>query len=65
VQILAGGGAAVISYVRLTQVVKDGRHETVATQETRVWERAEGGGNDWVCVHREFISWFGEPEGGV
>jgi calcium/calmodulin-dependent protein kinase (CaM kinase) II len=43
------GDAAVVSYVRLTQVVgKDGQVEVTATQETRVWQRQQAG---WRHVH--------------
>jgi calcium/calmodulin-dependent protein kinase (CaM kinase) II len=43
------GEAAVVSYVRLIQRVgADGNAVTVATAETRVWEKREG---RWRHVH--------------
>jgi ketosteroid isomerase-like protein len=42
------GDAAVVTYVRLVQVDCDGRYTTAAFEETRVWERQEGG---WRHVH--------------
>ncbi len=45
---LIGDSAAVVSYVRLTQRVKDGAHVTIRAEETRVWEKK---GGKWVHVH--------------
>ena len=42
------GDAAVVTYVRLVQVYTDGRYATSAAEETRVWERRNGG---WRHVH--------------
>lgn len=63
VQLLGGEenpAAAIVSYVRLTQV-KDaqGKHATKAMQETRVWERTRAPWSGqpwgtWVNVHREY-----------
>jgi calcium/calmodulin-dependent protein kinase (CaM kinase) II len=43
------GDVAVVTYVRLDQrVAADGRPVTSAVEETRVWQRREGG---WKLVH--------------
>lgn len=43
-----GIDAAVVSYVRLVQKLADGAPVTVATEETRVWQRRDG---KWRHVH--------------
>lgn len=43
-----GDDAAVISYVRLVQKLVGGSPVTVATEETRVWQRRDG---QWRHVH--------------
>jgi calcium/calmodulin-dependent protein kinase (CaM kinase) II len=43
-----GKDAAVISYVRLVQKLVGGAPATVATEETRVWQRRDG---EWRHVH--------------
>lgn len=43
-----GPDAAVISYVRLVQKLAAGGPVTVATEETRVWQRRDG---QWRHVH--------------
>jgi calcium/calmodulin-dependent protein kinase (CaM kinase) II len=46
---LLGDDVAVISYVRLVQQVEaDGAPATVATEETRIWQRRAG---TWRHVH--------------
>lgn len=46
---LLGDGAAVISYVRLTQSLDgNGQPQTSRVEETRVWQRIEG---NWKHVH--------------
>lgn len=43
------GDAAVVSYVRLTQRAEDnGSYVSAAAEETRVWQRQQGG---WKHVH--------------
>jgi len=47
---LIGDNAAVVSYIRLQQKLDgNGRPMTVATEETRVWEKKDGG--QWKNVH--------------
>ena len=43
-----GNDTAVISYVRLVQKLVGGAPTTVATEETRIWQRADG---KWRHVH--------------
>lgn len=47
-QVRVIGDAAILTYVRLTQKVVGGAHVTVATEETRVWEKKAGA---WKLVH--------------
>lgn len=60
IQLLGGEenpAAAIVTYVRLIQVLDDaGKHATMATQETRVWERVQPPWSgqpwgEWVNVH--------------
>lgn len=48
VRLLAGGQAAVVTYVRLQQREGNGSHLTFASEETRVWEKRDG---KWMHVH--------------
>lgn len=41
-------GGAIVAYVRLVQVATEAGPKTLAFEETRVWERAEGG---WKHIH--------------
>ncbi|HQU42236.1 MAG: DUF4440 domain-containing protein [Planctomycetia bacterium 21-64-5] len=43
-----GAEAAVVSYVRLVQKAAEGGPVTIATEETRVWQRRDG---QWRHVH--------------
>jgi len=45
---MLGEDAAVVSYVRLVQRVRDGVPQTTAFEETRVWQRIGGA---WKHVH--------------
>lgn len=45
---MLGENAAIISYVRLTQKSDASDVSTAASEETRVWERSDGG---WRHVH--------------
>jgi ketosteroid isomerase-like protein len=47
-QVRVIGDAAILTYVRLTQKHVGGVHVTVATEETRVWEKK---GGQWKLVH--------------
>ena len=50
---LLGDSVAIISYIRLIQRVgKDGAPHTKSVEETRVWQRQEGGGWKHVHFHR-------------
>ncbi|HKD35594.1 MAG TPA: DUF4440 domain-containing protein [Pirellulales bacterium] len=50
---LLGNDAAVIAYVRLVQKLGgDEKPITVATQETRVWQRIDGGGSTSISTAR-------------
>src|SRR5262245_13076271 len=50
------GDVAVVTYVRLNQVVTaDGTPKTIASEETRVWQRLEGRWRQ-VHLHRSAIS---------
>ena len=43
------GDCAVVTYIRLTQKIgEDGRPQTSASEETRVWQRQDG---NWKHVH--------------
>ena len=45
---MLGPDAAVVSYVRLTQAMKEAGPVTVSANETRVWQRKDG---KWLNVH--------------
>jgi ketosteroid isomerase-like protein len=46
---MLGPDAAIVCYIRLTQKLNaGGRPVTVATEETRIWQRTGAG---WVNVH--------------
>lgn len=45
---MLGEDAAVVTYVRLQQVLSNGRPRTKVSEETRVWEKRDG---KWKNVH--------------
>nr|6OF9_A Chain A, CaMKII hub [Chlamydomonas reinhardtii]6OF9_B Chain B, CaMKII hub [Chlamydomonas reinhardtii]6OF9_C Chain C, CaMKII hub [Chlamydomonas reinhardtii]6OF9_D Chain D, CaMKII hub [Chlamydomonas reinhardtii]6OF9_E Chain E, CaMKII hub [Chlamydomonas reinhardtii]6OF9_F Chain F, CaMKII hub [Chlamydomonas reinhardtii]6OF9_G Chain G, CaMKII hub [Chlamydomonas reinhardtii]6OF9_H Chain H, CaMKII hub [Chlamydomonas reinhardtii]6OF9_I Chain I, CaMKII hub [Chlamydomonas reinhardtii] len=45
---MVGDSCAVVSYIRLTQKMVNGAPVTVQAEETRVWEKKDGG---WIHVH--------------
>ena len=56
---LLGDAAAVVAYVRLIQRLDaDGTPQTVAVEETRVWQRIDGA---WRHVHFHRSPLVGEP----